>query len=200
MSILNPIHKHIVAAITAIVMITLPVMAQNAPSSEVDSQNAAPDVAVVVTIDDLFEQLQVAPADQAERIVAKISKIWSDSGSASMDLLLNRGIQAFEAEDFSTAIEHYSALIDHAPDFAQGYNGRAQAYYRAGYYGPALVDLSMVLALNPRHFNALTGMAVILQKIGKPQKALETYRRSLELNPTDKDVLAAISRLEGAAL
>lgn len=190
MRILNPIHKHIVAAITAIVMITLPVVAQN----------AAPDVAETVTIDDLFEQLQLAPADQAERIVTKISDIWSDSGSPAMDLLLARGAKAFEAGEFSTAIEHYSALIDHAPGFAQGYNGRAQAYYRAGYYGPALVDLSMVLTLNPRHFSAMTGMAVILQEIGKPQKALETYRRSLELNPTDKDVLAAVSRLEGAAL
>lgn len=200
MSILNPIHKHIVAAIAAIVMITLPVMAQNVPSNEADAQNAAPVEAQVVTIDDLFDQLQVAAAEQAPRIVTKISKIWADSGSASMDLLLTRGAKAFEADDFRAAIEHYSALIDHAPDFAQGYNGRAQAYYRAGYYGPALVDLSMVLSLNPRHFSALTGMAVILQEIGKPQKALETYRRSLELNPTDPKVLAAVSRLEGAAL
>ena len=37
-----------------------------------------------------------------------------------MDLLLGRGNEALEAEDYPTAIEHFSALIDHAPDFAEG--------------------------------------------------------------------------------
>jgi len=185
MSIFNPIHKYIVAALAGTVMITLPIMAQE------------------LTIDDLFVELQAVPADQAEqteRITKQISALWSSSGSASMDLLLKRGTDALKAKDTQAAIDHLSALVDHAPNFAQAYHARAQAYFDAGYIGPALADLRTALALNPRHFRAMTGLAYILEETGESQKALETYRKVLELNPNDPVATKAAKRLEGVAL
>lgn len=185
MSIFNPLHKHIVAAFAATVMITLPIKAQEGK------------------IDDLFAQLQAIPADHPEqsvRIVEQITAAWAKSSSASMDLLLKRGSDALEAGDIQAAIDHFSALVDHAPDFAEGYNARAAAYFLAGYYGPALVDLRAALALNPRHFEAMAGIALIQQEAGERQKALETFRNVLELNPNDEDALKAVSHLEGVAL
>ncbi|WP_456386482.1 tetratricopeptide repeat protein [Profundibacter sp.] len=166
-------------------MITLPIKAQEGK------------------IDDLFAELLAIPADQAAqsvRIVEQITAAWAKSGSASMDLLLKRGEDALKEGDIQAAIDHFSALVDHAPDFAEGYNARAQAYFSAGYYGPALADLRAALALNPRHFGAMAGIAIIQQEAGARQKALETYRKVLELNPNDEDVLKAVSNLEGVAL
>ena len=56
------------------------------------------------------------------------------------------------------AIEHFTALIDHAPDFAEGWNARATAYYQTGDFGPSIADIGQVLTLNPRHFGALVGL------------------------------------------
>lgn len=151
-------------------------------------------------IDDLFAQMQTAPAEQSNRIADQITTLWSDSGSASMDLLLKRGMGALEDGDAQAAIDHFSALVDHAPDFAQAYNARATAYFEAGYFGPALADIRTALALNPRHFEALTGLAVIQEAMEEPEAALQTYRAVLELVPNDEDVLEAVARLEGVAL
>jgi len=185
MSIFNPHHKHIVTAFALTVMITIPSLAQAGK------------------IDDLFAQLQAVPADQIEqsvRIVDQINAIWSDSGSTSMDLLLQRGKEALDNGDVQAAIDHFSALVDHAPDFAEGYHGRAMAYFEAGYFGPALSDLRTALALNPRHFIAMTGLGFILEETGEPEQALEIYRAVLKLNPNAENVQKAIKRLEGVAL
>jgi len=45
---------------------------------------------------------------------------------------LARGRDAMDAEAFDRAIEHFTALIDHAPDFAEGYNARTTAYFGDG--------------------------------------------------------------------
>jgi len=93
--------------------------------------------------------------------VRQIAAIWENSGSPARDLLLQRGKDALEDGDAEAALDHFSALIDHAPDFAAGYNGRATAYFLLGLYGPSLNDLRQTLVLEPRHFGAMRGLAVI---------------------------------------
>ncbi len=113
-----------------------------------------------------------------------------------MDLLLKRGQDAIEEEKYDIAIEHLTALVDHAPDFTEAYDVRALAYYRMGLYGPALQDIGRVLEKNPQHFGALAGMGAILEELDQPEKALEIYRRVLEIHPHKPDVLKAVKRLE----
>lgn len=113
-----------------------------------------------------------------------------------MDFLLERGRKTLEADEIGVAIDHLTALIDHAPDFAEAYNARATAYYRAGLYGPSLSDIREVLRRNPRHFGALGGLGLILEEIGEPAGALEAYRRVAELYPNRDGLADAIRRLE----
>lgn len=100
------------------------------------------------------------------------------------------------AQDLDTAIEHFSALIDHAPGFAEGYNARATAYFEADRLGLSLRDVEMTLALNPRHFGALTGLALILEQVGDPEDALAAYRMVNAIHPHRPDIKDAIERLE----
>ena len=44
-----------------------------------------------------------------------------------------------------------------------------------GQIGPALADIQDTLALNPRHYGAMSGFAVILEELDRPQDALEIY-------------------------
>jgi tetratricopeptide (TPR) repeat protein len=147
-------------------------------------------------LDRLFATLQGASAAEAVRIESDIWRIWSRSGSAAMDLLLERGRKAAEQGDFEAALDHLTALTDHAPDFAEGWNARATVFFQTGAYGPAIADLQRVLALNPRHFGALSGFGMILEEIDRPAQALEAYRAALTLHPHMQGVIEAVSRLE----
>ncbi len=147
-------------------------------------------------LDSLFEGLQTASPEAAQQIELEIYRIWSQSGSPAMDLLLERGRKAHAEGDFALAIEHFSALVDHAPDFAEGYNARATAYFQTGRFGQSLADIQQTLRLNPRHFGALSGLAAILEEIGRPEYALEALRAVKKLSPQREGLSDAIMRLE----
>jgi tetratricopeptide (TPR) repeat protein len=157
---------------------------------------AGPVAAQEQDLDDLFSALKTAEGESAEAIESRIWEEWSKSGSPAMDLLLERGRESMEAGDTRGAIEHFTALIDHAPDFAEGYNGRATAYFQEGLFGPSLEDIRQVLVRNPRHFGALSGLALILEDLGQAEGALEAYRAVYELYPAREGLEQTIQRLE----
>ena len=150
-------------------------------------------------LDALFAELAQPGREDWERIEAEITRIWSKSGSPAMDLLLRRGQAALEAEDYPAAVGHFSALIDHAPDFAEGWNGRATAYYLMGEYTLSIADVEHVLALNPRHFGALAGLAFMLEALGEPELALKALHAVQALNPNRPNINEAAARLERTA-
>jgi len=168
--------KHIVTALGFVLLLCGQTLAQRAPA-------------------ELFEQLQTAPPIEAKRIEREIETAWSRSGSPTMDLLLKRGREALEEDDIPLAIEHLTALTDHAPDFAEGFHLRALAYYRAELYGPAMDDLEMTLALNPEQYNAIFGFAAMVQEFGDLAAASKLYRRVLELNPHHENAQKALDAL-----
>ncbi|WP_432688183.1 tetratricopeptide repeat protein [Pseudooceanicola sp. C21-150M6] len=150
-------------------------------------------------VPELLQQLHDADPGDAKKIEREIALIWRRSGSPSMDLLLTRGQDALEAGDVETAIGHFSALIDHAPDFAEGWHRRATAFYREEEYGLAMADLAHVLTLNPDHFNALFGLAVILETLDQTDRAYAAYEKVLEFYPTHERALEAVERLRTGA-
>ncbi len=149
-------------------------------------------------LDDLFANLLTADEVASQRIEQDIWREWSKSGSAAMDLLLMRGRDAMAAGETDAAIEHLTALVDHAPDFAEGWNARATAYFQAGEFGPSISDIAHVLSLNPRHFGALAGLGMIFEELEKPEKALEVYKAALAIHPHLGGVLQSVERLEAA--
>ncbi len=147
-------------------------------------------------LDQLFAELAEPGRPDWERVETEITRIWSHSGSPAMDLLLQRGEKAMAAEDYPKAVEHFSALIDHAPNFAEGWDARATAFYLMGNYALAIADIEHVLALNPRHFGALSGLSAMFETMDEPALALQAMRMAEKLNPNRPNVKEAVSRLE----
>lgn len=147
-------------------------------------------------LDGLFAELQQPDLPNWEAVEAQIWDAWSRSGSPAMDLLLQRGREALESEDLGAAIEHLTALTDYAPDFAEGWNARATAFFQADELGLSLADIERTLALNPRHFGALGGLAAILEMLDQPRAALSAYRAAHTIHPHRPNVEDAIERLE----
>lgn len=200
LQVMNTVSHHttcIVAAIVLAVGISLPAL-NAARAEETGTATAgvsADHPATGSLVDDLMAQLKTADDQNAPLIEAQITAEWSKSGSPAMDLLLQRGADAIEAGNPTRAVEHYTAAIDYAPDFAEAYNGRATAYYLTDDIGPALADLQTALTLNPQHFGAMKGFAIILEELGRPEDALEVYRQVLAIHPQDADVAGAVDRL-----
>jgi len=113
-----------------------------------------------------------------------------------MDLLLQRGRDALANGDTAEAIGHLTALTDHAPDFAEGWNARATAFFQAGQFGPSIADIARTLTLNPRHFGAMAGLGAIYEELDNPEKALAIYRAALAIHPNLGGVSEAVERLE----
>jgi tetratricopeptide (TPR) repeat protein len=147
-------------------------------------------------LDTLFAELAEPGRDDWERIEGEITRIWSRSGSSAMDLLLRRGNEALEAEDYQAALEHFTALTDHAPDFAEGWNARATTFYLMGEFALSMADVERVLVLNPRHFGALAGLAFMFEQMGENELALKALHAVHALNPNRPNINEAILRLE----
>ena len=174
-------HKHIVAAFVLAVGFSIPAL-----------DFAVADEARVA---ELFAELQTADAVTTQALIDQIAVEWSKSGSPAIDLLMQRGFDAREAGDPARAVEHFTAAIDHAPDFAEAYNARAEAYYMTDDIGPAIQDLAKALDLNPQHFGAQLGFAIILGELGRDQEALDLYRRVQTILPQHATVADAIRQL-----
>jgi tetratricopeptide (TPR) repeat protein len=147
-------------------------------------------------LDTLFERLQRPDLGEWRQVEREIMLEWSKSGSPAMDLLLERGRDAMNAGRMDEAVNHFTALTDHAPEFAEGWNARATAYFSMRRFGLSIADIGRTLALNPRHFGALAGLGMILEELGYEDRALEAFREANALHPHRPDVIAAIARLE----
>jgi len=155
-------------------------------------------------LEGLFQELSEATEDNHSRIADRVIARFEKSGSPAMDLLLRRGGDALEEGDDAAAIEHLTALVDHAPDFAEAYHRRATAYFRAGLMGPALDDLRQTLVLNPRHFRAMFGVGILMEELGRKDEAIAAFEAVLDLYPLEPDATDALARLaleiEGQAI
>lgn len=147
-------------------------------------------------LDDLFERLKAPELPEWEYVERQIVRVLSDSGSPAMDLLLRRGRAALDADRYDEAIEHFSALIDHAPDFAEAWNARATAFFAAGQIGPALADVRKTLELEPRHFAAWQGLGILMTEMERPDLALRAFRQAAAIHPHRPDLKEALERLE----
>lgn len=109
--------------------------------------------------------------------------LWHRSGDKAVDELMARGAAQMELQQYKQAIATYTEVIRRKPAFAEGWNRRAITYFLAGEYRKSLADCDQVIKRNPRHFGALAGYGQIYFRLERYDKAIEYWRRALEVNP-----------------
>ena len=135
-------------------------------------------------LDRLFAALKVAPDDESAKYIEnRIWAIWLASSSDTANLLMGRAKSAADGKDYDLAVRLLTAVIDIRPDFTEAWNRRATVYYTKKDFGRALADIHEVLAREPRHFGALSGLGIILQEFGDDKRALDAFRRALAIHP-----------------
>ena len=132
----------------------------------------------------LFEILRTATsADHIGHAERAIWIIWLESGREDVDRLMEAGIQEMSGGRLRASIETFGEIIDLAPEFAEGWNKRATAYYLAGELDASIRDVERTLALEPRHFGALSGLGLIYLAKGDELGALRAFEATLVVHP-----------------
>jgi tetratricopeptide (TPR) repeat protein len=180
------------AAVSAQAVSAPPAAAQNAPSVRPSPDWVKPPSDLprpgrgdrAVTLDTLFEALKIAPdAESAKAIEERIWSQWMVSGSDTCNLLMARAKAAADEKEYALAIKLLDAVIEIKPAYTEAWNRRATLFFMQKDFGHALADIREVLAREPRHFGALSGLGLILQELGDDKHALEAYRRALAVDP-----------------
>ncbi len=173
----------------------LPALAQDGASETVslDSPAASP---APKGVDELIIALKrERDPEAANRITEDLMATWNDSDSATVDLLMQWALTAASEKRNAAALDFLDQAIVLKPDFVGAWNQRATLHYTMGNYKKAVSDINRVLALEPRHFGALAGLAAILSERGSEEMALKAWERYLEIYPADRQAQEIVIKL-----
>jgi tetratricopeptide (TPR) repeat protein len=146
---------------------------------------------------DLHERLVAAENTEAAEVVADtIEQMWLYSGSDTANLLMERALNSLHGKKPEMALQLLGGVIKLQPNYAEAWNRRAYVHFAQKDYRSALIDLQRVLALEPRHFKAINGLATILREFGEKRSALKAYRMLLDVHPFSTDAQTAVKELE----
>ena len=145
----------------------------------------------------LFARLKAAAnAFEAAPVEAEIWTVWSGTSDPQSAGLLARAVEAMARRDHSTALEALNELVDREPDFAEAWNKRATLHYVIGDYRASVEDIRRTLALEPRHFGALSGLGLIYLAINEPAAAARSFEAALAIHPHLTGARANLERLK----
>lgn len=149
-------------------------------------------------LDDLYALLATAEDDEAATEISRgIERLWlGASGSDTIAVLMERAVKAANDKNTDLALQLLDAIVDLAPDYAEGWNRRASVFYLANNVNRALGDLRRVLALDPNHFKALEGLGQVLREMGEKKAALAAFKKLLDVHPNSDGAKKAVDDLE----
>ncbi len=150
-----------------------------------------------VSLDELFSRLKLEnDARKAKIIERAIWNRWTQSGSETIDLLMNWSALAMKEKKWSAAFDLLDQVVVLAPQYAEGWNRRATLNYLRSQYGRSIHDIEQVLKLETRHFGAMAGLGNILQKLDDDKSALEMWKNVLEVYPANVNAQKSVKMLE----
>jgi tetratricopeptide (TPR) repeat protein len=147
-------------------------------------------------LNELFAKLQATPNDaEAQVIESVIWKIWTEGGNSATDSLMQLGLAAMQSGELPGALSLFDAVVERDPEFAEGWNKRATIFFMMGALEKSIEDVGRVLALEPRHFGALSGLGLINMRLDREGAAIAAFEQALKVNPHMPAVRANLEEL-----
>ncbi len=169
--------------ITALLVLLSPLLAsadQNAPE-----------------LDALFAQLASAESHRPARVIEQ--QIWRHwlafPDDSESQYIFNDVVEAVSLGQIQRGLDQANKVIRTHPDFAEAWNKRATLYYIAGDFERSVSDIIQTLALEPRHFGALSGLTQIFERQGQYQRALKVLGQLRVVSPQTPGLDAWEARL-----
>ena len=148
------------------------------------------------TLPSLFAELKAADAVEAPAIEERIWSAWfrtSDRVSAS---LLDEGTVLMGQRRWQEALDRFNQLVVQSPGFAEAWNKRATVHFLLGDLDGSVLDIQRTLALEPRHFGALSGLGQIYLRLDRPKAALRALQAALALHPNLHGIRRQVEELQ----
>ncbi|MBU2485610.1 MAG: hypothetical protein KKG78_11040 [Alphaproteobacteria bacterium] len=178
--------------VTAILCVSIQDMPAHADTSPATAASVQP----ANTLDTLFAELKRERDErQAKRISERIWAKWRDSGSATANLLMQWADKAMADNKNGLALDLLDQVVVLMPEYPEGWNRRATLNYTLGHHDKSMSDISRVLALEPRHFGAIAGMAAILAASGNDELELKAWEQMLEIYPANRQAQTRLGEL-----
>ncbi|MCC0036911.1 MAG: hypothetical protein H6887_16810 [Hoeflea sp.] len=169
---------------------------QDMPARAETSTPATASVQPASTLDTLFAELKRERDErQAKRISERIWAKWRDSGSATANLLMQWADKAMADNKNGLALDLLDQVVVLMPEYPEGWNRRATLNYTLGHHDKSMSDISRVLALEPRHFGAIAGMAAIVAASGNDELELKAWEQMLEIYPANRQAQTRLGEL-----
>lgn len=135
-------------------------------------------------LDGLFDSLrETEVASEAAPIARQIWRVWGLPKNTKASVPLVQGVVHMSNGDLLDARSKFDQVIAIDPEFAEGWNKRATVAYMQGDFDTSVHDIQKTLALEPRHFGALSGLALIYENLGKEETALDILLQVKEIYP-----------------
>lgn len=179
----------------------LDAVAQPDPAARLAAVDRLAEIGLMVDAGRVIERL--GDTDPRVRVAAQgaIWRIWSRSEDPQIDKLFAQGVEQMQRSALDDALTTFNEIVRRKPDFAEGWNKRATIYFLLGQNETSLLDKSLqdcdeVFKRNPQHFGALSGAGQIHLQLGHPRRALEYFRRAVQVNPNLDGPAQMIPQLE----
>lgn len=145
---------------------------------------------------DLFARLaQEGDPREARAAEALVWRIWIEQDDDDVRLLMEQGILHLSRDEHMPALAAFDAVVQRAPGFAEGWNKRATVLFLMGDFDASVADIERTLALEKRHFGALSGLGQIYLALGRKAAALKAFEAALAIDANLASVRAVVEAL-----
>jgi Tfp pilus assembly protein PilF len=146
----------------------------------------------------LLDELAAASSgEMAETIIINIQQAWINSHEDSSEKrLMSQALSAMDDGNLVKAERELTKLIKKNPDFVEAWNKRATVRFFNGDFSGSETDVFEVLSREPRHFGAISGLAMINVHMGALREAVKAYEMLLNIHPYAEDAKKFLPKLK----
>lgn len=133
----------------------------------------------------LFYLLQCAENEEEIAIAEQLLfLIWSKHCNGTVRSLMTTSKTLITMKDYNGALNALNQVLSIDHTFAEAYNKRATVYFALGKTENCYDDVEMTMSLEPLHYGALCGKALMQIKVGDFASALVNFQLAARVNPS----------------
>lgn len=147
-------------------------------------------------LDRLFASLKrTVDVKAAATISRQIQGLWAQSGSDTIDLLMQWAEDGINEQNYALALDFLDNVVALQPDYSEGWMRRAAVHIQTNDIKLAMLELNETLKLEPRNYNAMVLLGSVMEMTDRDDLALKAYEQALQYYPQMRKAQSRISDL-----